>query len=169
MIILRVITPTRSYNRKPDETLTKYISKLVGKLEMNSNRKGKHVSKTLGVYLSAITIVLSLILALLSLDTPILLISYFVSTLSITGITYLLRTYLLHLRKSEQYDNLVRKRPPRWRNFALILLMLIAVFVFPLFLAGFVDPYLWFIFMISLASGVSVSQLVVYLRREESS
>ena len=136
---------------------------------MDSKRKDKHISKTLGVYLSAITIVLSVILALLSLDSPILLIGYFVSTLSITTITYLLRTHLFHLRTTETDDNQVGKSISGWRAFALILLMLIAIFVLPLFLAGLIDPYLWFIFMISLASGVSVSQIVVYFRREESS
>ncbi len=136
---------------------------------MNSNRKQKNLSRTLGVYLSAITIVFSVILALLSLDNPVFLVGYLVSTLAITVITYLSRIYLSHLRTSEPYDNHVEKGTPGWKSYALILLMLIAVFVFPLFLAGFVDPYLWFIFMISLASGISISQILVCLRGEGSS
>ena len=168
MIPLRVITQTRSHKWEIKHNLTNHISKLVRKTEMNSNSKGKHLSKTLGVYFSIITIVLSLILALLSFDTPTLLISYFASTLIIAGITYLLRTYLSRPRKSESYNDTVGKTPPGWKPFALLLLMLIAIFVFPLFLAGFIDPYIWFTFIISLASGVSISQLIVYLQGEES-
>lgn len=135
-------------------------------MNLNSERKGKNLSKTSGVYLSAITIVFSVVLALLSLDNPIFLAGYLVSTLSIAVITYLLRIYLSRLRTSEPYDNHAERRPPGWKSFALILLILVAIFVFPLFLAGFVDPYLWFILMISLAAGVSISQIVVYLRGE---
>lgn len=135
---------------------------------MNSDRKRKPLSKSYSLYLSLITIVLSLILALLSLNTPILLLGYFVSTLIIAGITYLLRTRLFRSRKPESYDEPVGRKPPGWKPFALLLLMLIAIFVFPLLLAGFMDPYLWFTFIISLASGVSISQSIVHLQGDES-
>lgn len=134
---------------------------------MNPSTKGRHLSKTLGAYFSAITIVFSTILVLLSFDTPAFLLGYSVSTFIIAGITYLLRTYLSRSRKPESYNDTARKTPPGWKPFALLLLMLIAIFVFPLLLAGFVDPYIWFTFIISLASGVSISQLIVYLQGEE--
>lgn len=167
MITLRVITQAHSHKWETKRNLTKHISKLVRRTEMNSNSKRKRLSKTVGVYFSVITIVLSLILALLSFDTPALLIGYSISTLTIAGITYLLRTYLSRSRKSESYNDTIGKTPPGWRPYALLLLMLIAIFVFPLFLAGFIDPYIWFTFIISLASGVSISQLIVHLQGEE--
>lgn len=131
---------------------------------MSSIKETKYPHKRAVVYLSAVTAVMSVALAFMLLETPIMLLGYFATTSIITVAAFALKSLLLTrmLKVSETDAQYTEKT--RWKNLILIFFMSIAFLFLPLFLAGFLDPYVWFIFMISLTSGFSIAEILLYLQ-----
>lgn len=134
---------------------------------MSSNiKKRKYPHRTSRFYLSTITAVLSVILALLLLQDPILLLYYFVSTFLITAIAFRLKIRLFPIRTPKHPENdlfQTEKNASTWRKLILMFFALLAFLFLPLFLVRVLDPYSWFILIISLASGVSIAEVLFYL------
>jgi len=122
------------------------------------------------VYLSAVIAGLSIVLtsALLS-NQPILIIYYFVSTIIFTVITFLLkkRLYTFILRDENEENADENEDRASWKAMLLVLLMSLAVFVAPLLLAGIISAPIWFIMIASFASGVSISEIILYLQMRQ--
>lgn len=134
---------------------------------MNSEAKtGGYTNSKIRIYWSIIITVLSLILAFLLLQTPTLILRYFASTLIITTLVFILKRRYFYSRIRENYKDATEgdsEAPSSWKPVILLFLVMIIVLVFPLFLAGFLDSYTWFIFIISLTSGISISEVALYV------
>lgn len=131
---------------------------------MTSTKKGKYPHNKAVVYLSVVTAVMSVAIAFLLLDTPILLLSYFATTSIITVTAFALKSLLLtRVQKASETDDQYVKNT-KWQTLIFVFFMLFAFLILPLFLAGFLDPYVWFIFMIGLTSGFSVAEMLLYLQ-----
>jgi membrane protease YdiL (CAAX protease family) len=138
---------------------------------MNPNMKrGEYPYPKTRVYLSAAIAVLSIILTVHILyfleGKPILLLYYFASTSLITAIAFMLKSYLLPIRKPKPSGekSLQAKEAPRWRTLIFIFCILLALMFVPLLLVMVLDPYSWFILIVSLTSGVSISEVFFYIR-----
>jgi len=118
------------------------------------------------VYLSAAIAGLSIILAsaLLS-NQPTLIIYYSLSTITFTVITFLLKkrlyTFILMDENEENTDKNEEGAP--WKAILLVLFMSLALLVAPLLLAGILSGSIWFIMIVSFTSGVSISEIILYL------
>ena len=119
------------------------------------------------VYLSAAIAGLSMFLAVaLFVNEPLLAAYYFLSTTGITIVTFLLkrRLYtLLSARENLEGERETEEGTP-WGILLLVLLMSIAIFVAPLFLTQVLSATVWFILIVSFTSGVSISELILYLQ-----
>ena len=119
------------------------------------------------VYLSAAIAGLSMFLAVaLFVNEPLLAAYYFLSTAGITIVTFLLkrRLYtLLSARENLEGERETEEGTP-WGILLLVLLMSIAIFVAPLFLTQVLSATVWFILIVSFTSGVSISELILYLQ-----
>lgn len=131
---------------------------------MDSTKKARYPHKISIVYLSAVTVVLSAALALMLLETPIMLLAYFATTSIITVSTFSLKSFLLTRRLEASETDATYTENTRWKTLILNFLLLIAFLLIPLFLAGLLDPYIWFISMISLTSGLSLAEILLYLQ-----
>jgi hypothetical protein len=119
------------------------------------------------VYLSAAIAGLSILLAVaLFSNDPILIAYYFLSTAGITIITFLLKRYLYALISVR--EDLERETEPEegtpWGTLLLVLVMSVAIFVAPLFLTQVLSATVWFILIVSFTSGVSISEVILYLQ-----
>lgn len=135
---------------------------------MNPAGNGKYPSNIAQVYLSVVTAVLSIALALMLLKTPMLLLNYFITTFIVTAVTFFFKLHLLVIgtREVSETDTQYSKRAPRWKAPILFVLLLIVCIFLPLFLAGFLNPYVWFIFMVSFTSGLSIAEILLYLHMQ---
>lgn len=119
------------------------------------------------VYLSTIIAGLSIILALILLvDYPILTGYYFLSTIAFTALTFLLKKRLyssIQMEENDEETGEIVKRTP-WKALLLVLFMTIAVFVAPLLLAKIASGSAWFIIIASFTSGISISEMILYLQ-----
>ena len=119
------------------------------------------------VYLSAVIAGLSIILALaLLLGQPILMIYYFLSTIIATVITFLLKRRLYTFISTDKNEEKTRENEERtpWKALLLALLMSLAFLVAPLLLAQILSGTVWFIMIASFTSGVSISEIILYLQ-----
>lgn len=119
------------------------------------------------VFLSAIIAILSTILALtLIISDIILMLYYFIGTSIVTIITFLLkkRLYLLLVTENRKDETENEMKGSSWKMLLVAFTMLMGFIVIPLLLAGFLDPYLWFIMITSFMSGVSISEIAIYIQ-----
>jgi hypothetical protein len=131
---------------------------------MSPNNKPKYPNKTFVVYLSAVTTAMSVALAFMLLDTPYQLLGYFAATSVVTAVAFFLKSFLFtRMQKTSENDAQDMKRKG-WKNLILLFSTLVAFIFVPLFLAGYLDPYVWFIFIISLTSGFSIAEILLYLQ-----
>lgn len=133
--------------------------------------KEKYSHRTSRFYLSALTAVLTVALAILLLQDPILLLYYFVSTLFITVVTVMLRTRLFSIGTRKQPEDKLSQTEESHSTFGILIVMFLALLAFlllPLLLAKLLDPYSWFILMISLASGLSIAEISFYFRTQRN-
>lgn len=88
---------------------------------------------------------------------------YLLFTLLITAIAYLLRTRLFPIRvaKAENAPHVTKTGTP-WMSFILLFCAVLALLAVPLLLASVLPPQSWFIFIIGLVSGLSLSDMLVY-------
>lgn len=125
-------------------------------------RKNSH-GRLIGVYFSAITAVLSVILAVLVLQSsPILLVYYFISTFFITATVFVLRKRLFIRTSKPSEEKSQQTKKSGSKGLILLFFVLLAILVGPLFLAKILDPATWFILMVSLTSGVSITEIAFY-------
>lgn len=122
------------------------------------------------VYLSGVIAGLSIILALtLMLDQPLLMLYYFLSTLAATGVTLLLKRRLYTLLLNDADDEGTREPEDRtpWKILLLTLLMSMAFLIAPLLLTQILSATVWFIMIASFTSGVSLSEIILYLQMRQ--
>ena len=120
---------------------------------------------------SAVTAVLSASRAVLLLHSyvewPLLYLRYFISTLVITAVVYLLRIRLSKIGEVElqkKDSNKIEERHTRWKGLMTYFALLAFLFV-PLLLVRVLDPKSWFILIVSLTSGISIAETFFYIRR----
>lgn len=122
------------------------------------------------VYMSAVIFLLSLVLAVVLLEGDLfLMLYYFISTIILTAATFLLKVRLYPLLTEEPAQTQLPEKEEKktmWKTFLFTLSILIASFLIPLLLAGFLNPVVWFILTISFTSGVSISEMIFYLQTQ---
>jgi hypothetical protein len=121
------------------------------------------------VLLSAAIALLSTLLAvMLLLSDPILLLYYFLSTLAFTAITYFMKRPLYRVIVAGESENSAReKRATSSRKIMLItFLILLGSLMIPLLLSGLLGGAIWVIMITSYASGVSLSEIVIYMQTQ---
>lgn len=132
----------------------------------NDVTKKRQPSSKAAALFSVITAVLYIVMALLLLDSAILLLYYFVTTLIATLIVLALKIhFLLPSIKNTPENNLESKAKLKarvWKKILLTFGILLIITLSPVILAGVLDPHSWFIFVISLASSFSFSEIIVY-------
>lgn len=119
------------------------------------------------VYLSTAIAGLSILLAVaFFLNEPLLAVYYSLSTTGITIVTFLLKRRLYALMSAQ--EDLEREPATEegtpWGTLLLVLLMSVAIFVAPLLLTQVLSATVWFIVIVSFTSGVSISELILYLQ-----
>lgn len=130
-----------------------------------------------GLYLSIISTILSVFLAFLLLKISTLLLYYIFLTFLITALIFALKIGVISLYISKLWTFFQRstattkkkeeisetpKKGINWRASLLFLVVAISVLFFPLILAKFLDPYVWFLLLISFTSGISISEIAFY-------
>lgn len=129
-------------------------------------RKSKYPYPKSRIYLSVIITVLSLILVLQLLQTPALILRYFASTITIATIIFILKRRYFYTKITETNQGVANESLEKRISLKLLILVfsvMIAVLTAPLFFAGFLDPYTWFILMVSLTSGISIGEILLYV------
>lgn len=122
------------------------------------------------IYLSAVIAGLSIILALALLSgQPILTGYYFFSTVVFTVITFLLKKHLYTfiLTERNEDDTSEGKEHTPWKAMLIIIFMSLASIIVPLLLAGILSGPIWFTMIVSFTSGVSISEIVLYLQMRQ--
>lgn len=118
------------------------------------------------VYLNATTAVVSVVIAFLILGSPYTwLLYYAVFTSIVTAIMFIFKKSLIKTQVpglSDSGNIRSQKRTFTWKTLPIFIVLIACLFV-PLLLAGFLDPYIWFILLVSFASGVSTSEVILYL------
>lgn len=111
---------------------------------------------------------MSLILALTLLAPIPQLCYYLVSTAIIAATLFKIRTHLLTRSQSKtpeppQGDLLGTEKDTRQlKRLLLIFVISVLLFALPLLLARFLDPYVWFILLMSCITGVSAAEILFY-------
>lgn len=120
------------------------------------------------VYASFAIFLTSLVLAVLLLWGNLNLMLYYIaSTIMMTIATFLVKTrlYVSMTRESSEEDPRQNKEDKTgWKMLIIALLMLIGAVAIPMVLAGLLSGESWFILMISFTSGVSISEIILYLQ-----
>jgi len=137
---------------------------------LTSDLKRRHHPAKARIYFNVATAVLSAFLAVLLLHSyvewPSLYLRYFISTLIITAVAYTLRTRLSKIEpaepKKENFNNIKEGHTP-WKGFITYFLALLAFLFVPLLLVRVLDPKSWFIFIVSLTSGISIAETFFYI------
>jgi hypothetical protein len=129
-------------------------------------RKKRYPHKISAVYLNVTTAILSTIIAFLILNSPYTwLLHYLIFTFVVTVIVFAFKIRLFQIQESGFSDSeevTSGEHAMIWKML-LVFLMLVGCLFLPVLLAGVLDPYIWFIFIVSFTSGVSVSEIVFYL------
>jgi uncharacterized membrane protein len=120
------------------------------------------------VLLSALITILSTGLALTLLQYyPLWVLYYLLATLAITVITFFLKQRLYSLMLTAQENHVEDDKEPKrasWKSLLAAFVMLLGFVATPLLLAGFLDPTTWFILITGLMSGVSISEIALYVQ-----
>lgn len=119
------------------------------------------------VLLSVIIAALSTFLALTLLLGDIgSMLYYLFFTFILTVLTYLLkkRLYSYLIADDIEAEDEEGKKQSSWRILSIAFLMLVGSIAIPLLLAGLVSGLIWFIAVTSFTSGVSISEIVMYVQ-----
>lgn len=138
------------------------------------NSKKKYPFGMRSVYLSSITVILSVILAVLLLhNSPMSLLLLIIFTSAITAIVFALRVRFLSIMFNKSTENSASQSEDTggtWKVLVVLFGVLLALFISPLLLSRFLDPSIWVTLVISLSAGVSLAEVLFHLHiREESS
>jgi hypothetical protein len=129
-------------------------------------QKSKYPHPKSRIYLSVIITVLSMTLALPLLPTLPLILYYFISTGIIVTITFILKRRFFYTEPTEIHQRASKEESEphiSWKILLLVFSIIILVMMSPLFLASVLDPSAWFILMISFTSGISISEILLYV------
>lgn len=132
----------------------------------NAKRTGYPYSRN-RVILSAIIAILSMFLAItLLLDETSLLPYFFLSTLMVAAITFIIKRHLYPLLVSEDLQSKTEKEKKlaSWKILLITAFMLIGSILIPLLLARVLSGPAWIIMITSFMSGVSISEIVLYIQ-----
>jgi hypothetical protein len=132
-----------------------------------------------GLYMSIVLAVLSVFLALLLLTPDLILLLYYALIASIiTAVVFALKIGLISTYVSRLWNSLTRRTAAReqkeeaeenpregtnWRALFLLLALTLAIVFTPMILTQFLNPYVWFVLLISLTSGISFGDISFYL------
>lgn len=132
-----------------------------------NSRKERYPYSKNRVILSAVIALLSTILALaLLLRDTILMLYYFLAMILVAIVTFFLkkRFYPLLIAEKLQVEPENKLNGASWKTLLLAFFMLIGFIAVPLLLAGFLSASLWFIMITSFTSGVSISEIALYIQ-----
>jgi len=139
------------------------------------NRKVKYNFGKIRVYLNAAVVVLAVIFSvslLTKLLNVLLLICYFGLTIIVTIVMFKIKVFLLFGMqgtnpKKEQFftvgQNEDKTRVRKWKQILIFLSPITLCFILPLILVLVLEPAYWFVSFTSLVTGVSLSEIVLYL------
>jgi len=120
--------------------------------------------------------VLSVFLAILLLHSyvewPLLYLGYFISTLVTTTIAYLLRIRLFNIGEAKlqkKDSNEIEENRAPWKGFVTLFLVILGFLFIPLLLTMVLDSKSWFILIVSLTSGISIAEILFYIRTRRNS
>ena len=137
---------------------------------MIRRKRPKYPFGTSGVYTSVILCLLSFVLAVLLLsEKPWFLPYYFIFSISIAVVVFVVKNYILSVRESRQYQNTMaeaqeeKEGGTRWGLLILAFLGLLLLIAVPLALANFLEPVIWVILLVSFSTGVSAAEFILYL------
>jgi len=133
-------------------------------------KRPKYPFGTSGVYTSVILCLLSFVLAVLLLsEKPWFLPYYFIFSISIAVVVFVVKNYILSVRESRLYQNNTaeaqeeKEGGTRWGLLILAFLGLLLLIALPLALSNFLEPVLWVILLVSFSTGVSAAEFILYL------
>jgi len=132
----------------------------------NKRKLRAYPSSTLRLYLSVFSGVLSVIFALALLGNLPLLLAYYIiltSFLTVAIFWIKLRSYLRRREPDKAQTQINEQQPVRWRLVFLFFLLIVAMIMSPLLLAKVLPPEIWFILIVGIASGTSLSEIVLYI------
>lgn len=117
----------------------------------------------LSVIIAALSTFLALTLLLSDLNSVL---TYFFSTFIFAAITFFLkkRLYSYLITDDTQVENENERKSAPWKMLLITFLMLIGFIAIPMLLAGFVTGVIWFIVVTSFTSGVSISEIILYIQ-----
>lgn len=117
----------------------------------------------LSVIIAALSTFLALTLLLSDLNSVL---TYFFSTFIFAAITFFLkkRLYSYLITDETQVENENERKSAPWKMLLITFLMLIGFIAIPMLLAGFVTGVIWFIVVTSFTSGVSISEIILYIQ-----
>jgi len=122
------------------------------------------------VWLNVATAVLSIILTLILLrENPFFLLYYIILTSVLAMITFVLKIRLANIRSATPQESSFQNEEsaPKKGSLVLLFFMLFAVLASPFLLAGFLPPHVWFILIVGLATGISISEIIFYIYCEK--
>ena len=132
-----------------------------------NTKRARYPYTRMRVYTSVVTFVLSIILVVLLLWNDLLHFAYyFISTLAVSSVVFLLEARFLSVaasRLSGESVSQAEKGASQWKRLLLLLAILLSSLIVPLLLAQFLTPEVWFVLLISFTSGASIAEIVFYV------
>lgn len=121
------------------------------------------------VYLSVTTAILSIATTVMLLRGPVLWLYYIACTVSLAIVTFVMKIRLASMRgaTSEEGPLPRQESAPGKRLLILVFAIAFAIVASPFLLAGFLPSDIWFIVIVSLATGFSLSDIALYVYCEK--
>ena len=135
-------------------------------MSLNAKR-GEYPYSRNRVFLSVAVALMSILLVLMTLlGDATLMIYYTFATCVVIVITFLLKKRFYSLLTTEAHQKTTENEDKRtsWKALIATFLMLIGLTMVPLLLAGLLSGPAWFIMITSLTSGVSISEIGLYVQ-----
>lgn len=118
------------------------------------------------VYVSALTAVLSAILAVLLLHGSLIqLLYYLICTSLIASAVFMLNVRVFFVkasRSSEERNVPTERRASQWKALLLLFAILLLSMIVPLLLTRVLSPEIWFIVLVGITSGASIAEISFY-------
>jgi len=128
-------------------------------------RRPRYLHGKVRVYLSVTMTVLSIILALLLLESLLSFLYYLGFTIVLVAVVLVLKMRFFYMEMPESSEEKLSETESKMQNWKSILILfgvLIISISLPLLLARF-HPEIWFIGLISYISGVSIAEVLLFL------
>ena len=136
------------------------------KKNMQAGRERRYPFKMSRLYVNAATTILAVFMAVVMLTELLLLLLFLLLTISISAALFVLRIRpVFRIRKpGDQQESPMQ--PLGRRGLYVLLIVVIAIIALPFLLffsAGSLPPYIWFVVLASLASGMGISEILYYV------